>query len=245
MAPGWHTYWKYSGDAGFPLEMKWNLPPGWKVGEIQWPIPLKIRTIPETSRLTATRRSPAHCRRSRRRRLSDIGVSNSPLTPTGWFARKSASRAAQQSELNLPVGPEAAPANADLFASSSPGPQSGRQHLRAGAGRSRAFAPREESRIAQNRLVDFFPLPDGNTVVGHPRSSLARGMKSLFAFRSNQEPRLNSLPGLIVFGQQDDGNDRAPTFRRPREPRPLGKQALPDRVAWPRIFSSVSSAASF
>src|SRR5712672_1636937 len=41
MAPGWHTYWKFSGDAGLPTEMKWKLPPGWKIGEIQWPIPLK------------------------------------------------------------------------------------------------------------------------------------------------------------------------------------------------------------
>ncbi len=41
MAPGWHTYWKFSGDAGLPTEMKWKLPPGWKVGDIQWPIPLK------------------------------------------------------------------------------------------------------------------------------------------------------------------------------------------------------------
>src|SRR5256885_13468273 len=41
MAPGWHTYWKFSGDAGLPSEIKWNLPDGWKVGDIQWPIPLK------------------------------------------------------------------------------------------------------------------------------------------------------------------------------------------------------------
>src|ERR1700737_883598 len=41
MAPGWHTYWKFSGDAGLPSEVKWNLPDGWKVGDIQWPIPLK------------------------------------------------------------------------------------------------------------------------------------------------------------------------------------------------------------
>ena len=41
MAPGWHTYWKFSGDAGLPTELKWKLPPGWKIGEIQWPIPLK------------------------------------------------------------------------------------------------------------------------------------------------------------------------------------------------------------
>src|ERR1700726_4501039 len=43
MAPHWHTYWKFSGDAGLPTEIKWNLPPGWKVGEIQWPIPLKLK----------------------------------------------------------------------------------------------------------------------------------------------------------------------------------------------------------
>src|SRR5437762_4501697 len=41
MAPRWHTYWKFSGDAGLPTELKWKLPPGWKIGEIQWPIPLK------------------------------------------------------------------------------------------------------------------------------------------------------------------------------------------------------------
>src|SRR6184192_1230682 len=41
MAPAWHTYWKFSGDAGLPTELKWKLPPGWKVGEIQWPVPLK------------------------------------------------------------------------------------------------------------------------------------------------------------------------------------------------------------
>jgi DsbC/DsbD-like thiol-disulfide interchange protein len=43
MAAGWHTYWKFSGDAGLPTEIKWKLPPGWKIGEIEWPIPLKLK----------------------------------------------------------------------------------------------------------------------------------------------------------------------------------------------------------
>src|SRR3954453_11561502 len=42
MVPGWHTYWKFPGDAGIPTEIKWNLPRGWKAGEIQWPTPLKL-----------------------------------------------------------------------------------------------------------------------------------------------------------------------------------------------------------
>jgi DsbC/DsbD-like thiol-disulfide interchange protein len=42
MASHWHTYWKFPGDAGIATEIKWNLPPGWQVGEIQWPTPLKL-----------------------------------------------------------------------------------------------------------------------------------------------------------------------------------------------------------
>src|SRR4029077_17644188 len=39
MAPDWHTYWKYSGDFGLPTEIDWQLPAGFKVGPIQWPVP--------------------------------------------------------------------------------------------------------------------------------------------------------------------------------------------------------------
>ena len=42
MQPGWHTYWQFPGDAGIPTGIKWNLPPGWEAGPIQWPIPLKL-----------------------------------------------------------------------------------------------------------------------------------------------------------------------------------------------------------
>ena len=39
MAPGWHTYWEYSGDAGLPTKITWALPEGFKTGPIQWPAP--------------------------------------------------------------------------------------------------------------------------------------------------------------------------------------------------------------
>jgi len=38
---GWHTYWVNSGDSGIPITLEWKLPPGWKAGEIQWPLPQK------------------------------------------------------------------------------------------------------------------------------------------------------------------------------------------------------------
>src|SRR5439155_14515958 len=42
MPPGWHTYWKNSGDSGAPTKIDWQLPDGIKAGEIQWPVPEKL-----------------------------------------------------------------------------------------------------------------------------------------------------------------------------------------------------------
>ncbi|HET7772511.1 MAG TPA: protein-disulfide reductase DsbD domain-containing protein [Burkholderiaceae bacterium] len=37
----WHTYWKNPGDAGIPPSLSWTLPPGLRVGEIEWPHPYR------------------------------------------------------------------------------------------------------------------------------------------------------------------------------------------------------------
>ncbi len=46
MEPGWHTYWRNSGDAGMPTTITWTLPAGWKPGDIVWPAPSKVPTGP-------------------------------------------------------------------------------------------------------------------------------------------------------------------------------------------------------
>src|SRR6516164_5132590 len=116
MAPGWHTYWKYSGDAGLPTEIKWNLPPGWKAGEIQWPIPLKtvdpgdiltygyqdeILLIQEITPPLKTEISPV--------RLS---------AQANWLVcEKICIPGSSKVELELPTSATAEPKNTDLFAS--------------------------------------------------------------------------------------------------------------------------------
>ena len=42
MEPGWHTYWKNPGAAGYATKIEWQLPPGVTAGEIQWPLPEKL-----------------------------------------------------------------------------------------------------------------------------------------------------------------------------------------------------------
>jgi thiol:disulfide interchange protein DsbD len=46
MAEHWHTYWKNPGDSGLPTRIQWQLPPGWKAGEIQWPYPKHLPVGP-------------------------------------------------------------------------------------------------------------------------------------------------------------------------------------------------------
>jgi thiol:disulfide interchange protein len=44
--PGWHTYWRNPGqEGGLPTTIAWELPAGIKAGEIQWPVPEKLRTL--------------------------------------------------------------------------------------------------------------------------------------------------------------------------------------------------------
>ena len=44
MEPGWHTYWRNPGDSGLPTKIAWTLPPGWRAGDIVWPLPERIST---------------------------------------------------------------------------------------------------------------------------------------------------------------------------------------------------------
>jgi len=47
LEPGWHIYWINPGDSGQPPSFKWQLPPGFTAGEIQWPRPERMQPIPQ------------------------------------------------------------------------------------------------------------------------------------------------------------------------------------------------------
>jgi thiol:disulfide interchange protein DsbD len=46
METGWHTYWRNPGDSGLPTRARWDLPPGFAAGEIQWPYPSRFASGP-------------------------------------------------------------------------------------------------------------------------------------------------------------------------------------------------------
>ena len=40
--PGFHTYWKQPGIVGVPTSIKWDLPRGWKGGDLEYPEPESV-----------------------------------------------------------------------------------------------------------------------------------------------------------------------------------------------------------
>src|SRR6202162_1197664 len=214
MVPGWHTYWKYSGDAGLPTEIKWNLPPGWKVGEIQWPIPLK--TIDPGDILTYG--------------YQDEVLLIQEVTPPAKIAESSTKLSAQTDwlvcekicipgnanlVLELPTSTSAEPKNTDLFAryrrllpQEFPDAKTASTTW-SHAGNNLDFKISSEQ-IAQSRATAFSPLPQGNTVVGHPSIESRTANEISFKIPIESADRsLSSMPGLIVFAEHENGNDRA------------------------------------
>lgn len=42
VSPEWHGYWKNPGDAGYGMQLDWDLPDGWSAGEPEYPVPSRL-----------------------------------------------------------------------------------------------------------------------------------------------------------------------------------------------------------
>ena len=213
MAPHWHTYWKFSGDAGLPTELKWKLPPGWKIGEIQWPIPLKtidpgdIETYGyENEVLLMQEITPP----------SKIGDSSVKLSAdANWLVcEKICIPGGETPQLELPISSTSQPANMELFACYRRLlPQNWPGANVATAEWSRA-ASDLRLKVTSNTLpnfpaIDFFPLPDEGTVVGHPTiESRNNNQVTIRIPIESSGKNLSSMAGLLVFAQQPNGENR-------------------------------------
>src|SRR5437763_6294729 len=214
MAPGWHTYWKFSGDAGLPTEMKWKLPPGWKIGDIRWPIPLKTSDPGD---------------------IETYGYENAVLlmqeiTPPAKIDASSANLSAEANwlvcekicipggatlQLNLPVASTSPPANTDVFAryrrllpQNLPGPDVVRADWSRVGSDLRLKITSET--LAKYPAVDFFPLPGQDTITGHPAVQSRSNNEIAFHIPLESAPKdLSSMECLVVFAQQPNGDDRA------------------------------------
>lgn len=167
MAPGWHTYWEYSGDAGLPTTIVWTLPEGFQAGPIQWPAPEAklepgdIQTYAYSGRvlLLTTITPPATLSENATLRAKvDWLVCEKICIPGG-----------AEVELTLPVSDTASPANAALFEEfRALLPSENTPPFPIKWTRNGNLVRLEVGGLPDGASIGLFPLPAENQTVGHP-----------------------------------------------------------------------------
>jgi thiol:disulfide interchange protein len=213
MVPGWHTYWKFPGDAGIPTELKWKLPGSWKVGEIKWPIPLKLsepgdiliygyhdevllmqEIVPPTS-------------------VSDPAVKLA--ADASWLVcEKICIPGSKSLQVELPISTTSIPANSKLFdrfrrllPKDWPGSEVATSKWSRNGSTLRLDVT--SATLANSPALDFYPLPEANVVVGHPSVESRSGNEISFRIPlESADQSVSSINGLVVFAQSANGNDR-------------------------------------
>ncbi len=205
MAPGWHTYWQFPGDAGIPTEIKWNLPPGWKAGPMQWPVPLKL-TEPGDIQIYGY-----HDEVLLMMQLTPPPkISNDSVKLDGtadWLVcARICIPGSANVQLQLPVGGKSTPANQELFSKfrdrlPRPLPPSASAALHWSRQPNELRLTIADRSLAQASGVDFFPLPVAPTITGHPRREQSADGSVVFVIPLEQAGKdVRSLDGLIVAG---------------------------------------------
>ena len=239
MAPHWHTYWKFSGDAGIPTELKWKLPPGWKAGEIQWPIPLKtidpgdIQTYGYQDEVLLMQEITPPVS------ISDSTVKLS-ADATWLVCEKICIPGNASLQLELPKSTTSASANTEIFTRFRRLlPQNWPEPKVATANWTRAGSDLrlsvKSATLANYPRADFYPLPQDDTVVGHPKVESRSANEIVFRVPIESASKdLSSIQGLIIFGQSLDGPDRA-AWRTPT-PTIASASSAPSRGIFTFLF---------
>jgi DsbC/DsbD-like thiol-disulfide interchange protein/cytochrome c biogenesis protein CcdA len=194
--PGWHGYWLNPGDAGLPMDVKWQLPVGFSVGPLRYPVPTRLTVaglmnyvyerdyallvrlkVPQGASGTIPIRAEAH-----------------------WLACTDKICVPEQGELSLdlPVG-SGAPNRAqfDAWRKALPRPLATVGHFELSGDKLRVAIPLPAS-VATGEPY-LFPVQDG--VVDYDASqSFRRAGDTLVAELQRKDKTPAEFSGLIAFG---------------------------------------------
>jgi thiol:disulfide interchange protein DsbD len=213
MVPNWHTYWKFPGDAGIPTEIKWNLPPGWKIGEIQWPIPLRLDEPGDIQIygyhdevLLLQEITPPSS-------LTESAVNLS--AEANWLVcEKICIPGSAKLQIELPVAGQNIPTNEEIFSRyrrSLPQRWPDRRVARGAWKRSGSELRLtiESPALTNYPTAEFFPLPEANVVVGHPRTTRdSQNRITFYVPIETADKNVSALNGIVAFGPKENSAGR-------------------------------------
>jgi DsbC/DsbD-like thiol-disulfide interchange protein len=199
--PGWHIYWKYPGDAGIPTKIAWQLPEGFKVHDLQWPIParekepgdLEVFAYSSEVLLFAEVEAPQ-------------SLSSGPIeiqAKSDWLVCQDfCIPGSAQLSLTVNAGVNAPSQSAEIFEKYTARlPKPLLAALKIGFGRSGKSLSLSVAGAPNGSVLDFFPLAPTGVVIGH----VARKGNQLSIPIETEPKPLNRLDGVLVVGS---GNNR-------------------------------------
>ena len=197
--PGWHIYWKYSGDSGIPTKIEWQLPQGFKAGDLQWPLPMRdkepgdLNVFVYTSEvlLFAEIEAPA-------------ALPPQPITiqaKSDWLVCQSLCVPGRaQLSLNLAGGGNTASDSAPIFQRyASLVPQELRSPVKVGFSRTGKSLVAMVDGIGKDMSLDFFPIPPEDAVIGHVGRD---GNRLTIPIETEVKP-INRMNGVVVVGSDE------------------------------------------
>jgi thiol:disulfide interchange protein len=199
MAPDWHTYWEYPGDAGLPTSIAWTLPDGFLTGPIQWPLPyrvvepgdIEVYAYKDRVLLLTAIVAPAEIKEATvtlRAKVDWLVCAEICIPGTADL------------ELSLPVSTQSTAANAELFEQfRAILPAATAPPYKLTWNRSGTSLDLNVSGLKGVKAVDLFPLPPKGEQVEHPKNGSVRDGRATISLGSSGDFR-----GVLVV-ESDEG----------------------------------------
>jgi thiol:disulfide interchange protein len=197
--PSWHIYWKYSGDSGLPTKIAWQIPSGFKVGDLQWPLPLREKEPGDLEVFDYT---------SEVLLFADIEApANLPAQPvaiqakTDWLVCQSLCVPGRaELSLTLTGGATAASSSAPIFQKfASLVPKQPASPITIGFNRVGKNLVTVVAGVPSNEAIDFFPVPPEDAVIGH----VTKGQNGLTIPIDTEVKPIDRMDGVLVVGSGD------------------------------------------
>ena len=241
--PGWHVYWKNPGDSGLPVSVRWDLPEGFKAGDVHWPVPDRLEEAglttygyPQGVFLIADITPPA----------PSAGDTVTLKARVEWLAcEKICVPGKADLLLNLPVSTAASPSawayelarTREQWPRPSPWPVSAFADARS-IGLNVGVPVNEQSAITS---LEFFP--DRDDIIVHSAvqtlRATGRGLELSIPRSEVQPGQVDFLSGILVVRDAQGKRrafevvvDRVAQLAAPRPSRGPAEAALPEVSLW-------------
>ena len=179
MVPGWHTYWQYPGDAGIPTELKWNLPNELENRADPMADPAQAQRTGRHPDLRLPRRSAAYVAAHAAGEDREKNPRQLAADADWLVCEKVCIPGSAKVQLNLPVGGFCGAGEPGAFSRKfraqlpQPLPNESGAALHWSRTAKDFRLTIADKNLAQNPTLDFFPLPESPTVIGHPKRETA------------------------------------------------------------------------